>query len=199
MSTAPIILYLHGFRSSPQSYKALLVGERMAQLGCGDRYICPQLPASPAEAIKLATDLLRPYAPEQITLIGSSLGGYYANWLAEKIGCRAVQLNPMTRIPDNMEQFIGVTTAFHSEEPFEFKREYVNDLYALAVTQITQPERYFLIAATGDELLDWREMAAHYAGARQIIIEGSDHGLSGFEPYLDQVLAFGGMLHKAGG
>ena len=199
MPSTPIVMYLHGFRSSPQSYKAQLVGQRMAALGCGERYLCPKLPASPKTAIRLVTDLLKPYAPEQITLIGSSLGGYYATWLAEQLGCRAVLLNPMTQLHADMDQFIGVTTTFHSDEPFEFKPEYVDELRALTIERITRPARYFLIAATGDELLDWREMTAHYPHARQIVIEGSDHGLSGIEPYLDAVLAFGGIPSKAGG
>jgi len=193
MSSNNIILYLHGFRSSPSSYKALLFTQRISALKAENSYFCPQLPSSPNDTIKLAADLLLPFTSEQITLVGSSLGGYYATWLAEKLGCRAVLLNPMVSIPTDMEQFIGATTAFHSDEPFEFKPEYVDELRALAVTHITQPERYFLFAATGDELLDWREMQAHYPGARQHIIQGSDHGLTGFEQYMDEVMAFCGI------
>ncbi|MBS1169953.1 MAG: putative alpha/beta-hydrolase [Burkholderiaceae bacterium] len=197
MQNNNIIVYLHGFRSSPQSFKAQLCAQRAAKLKAGDRYICPQLPASPKDSIQLLLSLLSPFAPEQITLVGSSLGGYYATWLAEKLGARAVLLNPMTGIPTNMAQFLGATTTFHTNEPFEFKPEYVDDLRALKVERITHPERYWLIAATGDELLDWREMVAHYPGAKQTIIEGSDHGLTGFEQYLDEVLAYGGI--DAGG
>ncbi len=197
MSLEPIIIYLHGFRSSPQSHKAALFAQRMSALNAGDRYFCPQLPASPKEAIQLTRAILQLFAPEQVTLVGSSLGGYYATWLAEKLNCRAVLLNPMVKIPTNMDQFVGVTTAFHSDEPFEFKLDYVDDLRALAIKQITRPDRYFLIAATGDELLDWHDMSAHYPGARQQIIQGSDHSLAGFEPYLDEVLAFCGIDTKA--
>lgn len=144
-------------------------------------------------------DLLKPYAGKQVSLIGSSLGGYYATWLAEKLGCRAVLLNPMVSIPANMDQFIGATTTFHTDEPFEFKPEYVTELRALAVARISRPERYLLLAATGDELLDWREMVSHYPGARQIVVNGSDHGLTGFERYVDDVLAFCGMTSGAAG
>jgi hypothetical protein len=70
--------------------------------------------------------------------------------------------------------------AWHSDEPFEFKREYIDELAALKVARITRPERYFLLAATGDEVLDYRDMVAHYAGARQHVIEGSDHAISEF-------------------
>ncbi|HZW13507.1 MAG TPA: YqiA/YcfP family alpha/beta fold hydrolase [Noviherbaspirillum sp.] len=188
-----MILYLHGFRSSPQSFKARLIAQRMQSLGLGGEYCCPQLPASPKEAIALARNIAAQVGPERLSLVGSSLGGYYATCLAEEIGCRAVLLNPAVKPPRDLEKYVGVTTAFHSDEPFEFKREYIDELKALAVDRIARPERYFLIAATGDEVLDWREMVAHYPGAHHCVIEGSDHGISEFEQYLDQVLAFCGV------
>jgi hypothetical protein len=188
-----MILYLHGFRSSPQSFKARLIGERLRELGRGDDYVCPQLPASPRQAIALAQQLMRGAPPQEVALIGSSLGGYYATWLAEQSGCRAVLLNPAVKPPRDLERYVGVTTAYHSDEPFEFKHEYIAELQALAVPRITRAERYFLIAATGDEVLDWREMTAHYPSARQHVIQGSDHGLSDFADHVDEVLAFCGI------
>jgi predicted esterase YcpF (UPF0227 family) len=185
-----MILYLHGFRSSPQSFKARLMAERLRALGRGNDYLCPQLPPSPAAAIALAQSLIAAQPPEQLTLIGSSLGGYYATWLAEQAGCRAVLLNPAVAPPQDLAKYVGTTTAWHSGEPFEFKPEYIDELHALAVPRISRPERYFLVAATGDEVLDWRDMVAHYPGARQLIVQGSDHGLSDFASLMDTVLAF---------
>lgn len=188
-----MILYLHGFRSSPHSFKARLIGERMQALGREDEYCCPQLPASPQEAIALALDIASQIASSELCLIGSSLGGYYATWLAERLGCRAALLNPAIRPPRDLEPYVGVMTAYHSDERFEFKREYIEELKALSVEGITRPSRYFLLAATGDEVLDWREMVAHYPGARQRVIEGSDHGISDFDQYVDEVFAFCGL------
>ena len=188
-----MILYLHGFRSSPQSFKARLLRERLQALGRSDDYLCPQLPASPQAAFALAQDLVADTDTAQLTLIGSSLGGYYATKLAEQLGCRAVLLNPAITPAQNLDKQIGITTAWHSDEAFEFKPDYLQQLDALAVPAITRPERYFLIAATGDEVLDWQTMTAHYAGARQHVIQGSDHGLSDFEHYMDDVLDFCGI------
>jgi predicted esterase YcpF (UPF0227 family) len=190
-----MILYLHGFRSSPGSMKARLVGERMAELGLAADFVCPQLPASPAAAMRLALDLVDGVPAEQLCLIGSSLGGYYATWLAERIGggCRAVVLNPAVTPLRKLDQHVGVGTQFHSDEPFEFKQEYLAELDALAVGRISRPERYFLLAASGDEVLDYRDMVAHYAGARQHVIAGSDHGIAEFADYLAPVLAFCGI------
>lgn len=185
-----MIVYLHGFRSSPQSFKARLLGQKLDALGRGDEYRCPQLPASPAGAIALVQSLIAGQAPQRLTLIGSSLGGYYATWLAEQTGCRAVLLNPAVSPPRDLEKYVGITTGWHDGQPFEFKRGYIAELQALAVPRISRPERYFLVAATGDEVLDWRDMTRHYAGARQLVIEGSDHGLSGFADQIDAVLAF---------
>jgi len=188
-----MILYLHGFRSSPQSFKARLLAERMRQLGRADEYLCPQLPASPAAAIALAQDLIGAADPAQLSLIGSSLGGYYATWLAQQSGCRAVLLNPAVKPPRDLEKYVGVGTQYHSDEPFEFKREYMAELQALQVERISHPDRYFLLAATGDEVLDWHEMVGHYPQARQVVIQGSDHGISEFAEYADAVLAFCGI------
>jgi predicted esterase YcpF (UPF0227 family) len=185
-----MILYLHGFRSSPQSFKARVVAQKMAQLGRADELVCPQLPASPSAAMALALSLVGGVPADQLAIVGSSLGGFYASWLAERLGCRAVLLNPAVRPLATLEQQVGVTTAWHSDQPFEFKREYIDELRALQVERISRPERYFLIAATGDEVLDYRDMVAHYAGARQHVIEGSDHAIPEFAQYVDDVLAF---------
>jgi predicted esterase YcpF (UPF0227 family) len=192
-----MILYLHGFRSSPQSMKARVVGERMAALGLADQVVSPQLPASPKLAMEMALSLIEGVPADQLSIIGSSLGGYYATWLAERTGCRAVLLNPAIVPRVNLDQHVGVTTQFHSDEPFEFKREYIAELHALEVPKISKPERYFLIAATGDEVLDYRDMVAHYQGARQHVIDGSDHAISEFPQYVDEILAFCGVEARA--
>jgi predicted esterase YcpF (UPF0227 family) len=188
-----MILYLHGFRSSPLSMKARMTGERMAQLGRSEEYACPQLPASPQLAMAQAMALVAGVPASELAIIGSSLGGYYATWMAEQIGCRAVLLNPAIVPQISLDKHVGVTTEYHSDKPFEFKREYIGELHALAVSQITQPERYYLIAATGDEVLDYRDMVAHYQGARQTVIQGSDHAISEYAGYVDDVLAFCGV------
>jgi len=188
-----MILYLHGFRSSPLSMKARMAGERMAQLGRADEYLCPQLPASPKLAMAQTMEMVRGIPAQELAIIGSSLGGYYATWMAEQIGCRAVLLNPAIVPQISLDQHVGVSTEYHSDKPFEFKREYIDELHALTVRQITRPERYFLIAATGDEVLDYRDMVAHYPGARQTVIQGSDHAISEFADYVDEVLAFCGV------
>jgi len=187
-----VLIYLHGFRSSPSSFKARLLADAMAARGRSAQFACPQLPVSPREAIALVESGWR-LGPED-TLVGSSLGGCYATHLAERHGCRAVLLNPATRPAAGLARYLGPQTMFHDpSQSFELRPEHLDALRAIEVPAITRAQRYFLIAATGDELLDWREMVASYPGARRTVIAGSDHGLSDFAEHVDAVLAFAGI------
>ena len=189
-----MILYLHGFRSSPQSFKARLMAEKMAALGRAAEFSCPRLSGQPARAIEQARALAAGVELAQLTLIGSSLGGYYARFLAEELGCRAVLLNPALRAFEKLATQVGAQSAYHDDgETFDFKPAYLEELRALHVPAITRPQRYFLIAATGDEVLDWREMVAGFPGARHKVIDGGDHGLADYARYMDEVLAFAGV------
>lgn len=190
-----MILYLHGFRSSPTSMKARMMADAMAQRGLAADWACPQLPASPREAIDLAMGIARRQlegadTPRALTVIGSSLGGFYATWLAEQLGCKAVLLNPAVQAARDLATQVGEHHMYHSDAPFVFLPEYVDELAAIHAPRITQPDRYFLVAATGDEVLDWREMRDRYAGCRQRIVQGSDHGLSDFAQWMPEVLEF---------
>lgn len=185
-----MILYLHGFRSSPKSFKARLMQEHFQAQGKSAQFVCPQLPVSPHAAIQMARELCESVPPDALVLVGSSLGGFYATALAEDLGCRAVLLNPAITPARDLEKHVGIQPAWHSDEQLDFRAEYVDELGPIARERISHPERYFLIAATGDEVLDWRQMVAHYPGARHKIIEGSDHGLSDFAQYIDEVIEF---------
>ncbi len=187
-----MILYLHGFRSSPQSRKALTLHQHLQARGHSERYACPALPASPRVASQLALDLAQTVAVDQLALIGSSLGGYYATWVAENLGCRAVLLNPAIDPARDLQAHIGRQPVFFSADQIDFRAEYIDELREIDTT-VTRPERYFLIAATGDRVIDYRMMTAKYRGARQRVINGSNHELSDFSHYVDEVLSFCGV------
>jgi hypothetical protein len=188
-----MILYLHGFRSSPASRKASMVRDALAARGLAADYACPQLPASPRAAISMIRAAAELEDPHALALIGSSLGGYYATWLAERIGCRAALLNPAIKPYDDLRQHLGQQRVFHTNATLDMKPEYLDELLALDTPRITRPERYLLLAATGDEVIDYRTMVEKYAGCTQHVIEGSNHEISDFAQYLDEVLAFCGI------
>jgi hypothetical protein len=186
-----VILYLHGFRSSPQSFKARVMAARLAEAGRSAEWRCPSLPVSPREAIELAEKLAaEAQKDEPITVVGSSLGGFYATYLAEKHGWPAVLLNPAV-VPDrDLSAYLGEQPLWHGGGSVVVTPRHLEELRALTVASITRPERYYLIAATGDEVLDYRTMLDHYPNVRTTLIQGGDHALSDFPAHLDAVLAF---------
>nr|WP_205194944.1 YqiA/YcfP family alpha/beta fold hydrolase [Burkholderia sp. Ax-1719] len=183
---------MHGFRSSPQSFKARLLAERLDQTGRAAEWLCPTLPVSPFETVALIEqDIAAKAQPgERITLIGSSLGGYFATHLAEKHDWRAALLNPAVVPERDLSKYLGEQPLWHGGGSIVVEPRHLDELRALAVAQITQPQRYYLLAATGDEVLDYREMLAHYPGVATHLIEGSDHGISEFADYVDEVIRF---------
>jgi predicted esterase YcpF (UPF0227 family) len=185
-----VILYLHGFRSSPNSFKARLLATRLAELGRSSEWCCPMLPVSPREAVALAESLVPNAQRERVTLIGSSLGGYFATYLAERHNWRAVLLNPAVMPQRDLSHYLGEQPLWHGGGSIVVEPRHLDELRDLQVTSIARPERYYLFAATGDEVLDYREMLAHYPGVRTKLIEGSDHAISEFPDYIDEVLAF---------
>jgi predicted esterase YcpF (UPF0227 family) len=198
----PTLVYLHGFRSSPQSAKAQLFVRGVAALpeAIRPRLHVPELGADPAVAVaNVATWIEREVgaaaaASGALTLIGSSLGGYYATHLAERYGARAALINPSLRPYDSLERYLGVQTNLYTGEPFEVRAEHFAELRALKVARITRPERYFLLVRSGDELLPWHEAAAFYAGAWQYVAGGGDHGWTDFGAEIPSVLRFAGAI-----
>jgi uncharacterized protein len=185
------LLYLHGFRSSPRSFKAQRMEAAVRSRHPGVTWWCPQLPPSPKQAMALVAGTLAGWPRERMAVAGSSLGGFYATWVAEQAGCRAVLLNPAVHPARDLTGYIGDQTSWHDPaEHFYFAPEYVDELRALECGPVRHPERYFAVIAKGDEVLDWREMAGRYPGARIKLLEGGDHALSDFDDHLDEVLAF---------
>lgn len=186
----PRLLYLHGFRSSPRSWKARLVGEALDARGLADRFHCPALSHDPVQAIAQAEAVLARHGP--CTLVGSSLGGYYATWLAERHGLRAVLINPAVVAPRALADYIGPQSNLYTGEIFEFTQAHVDALQALSVATL-DPARYWLLVETGDEVLDYRHAVERYAGARLTVLPGGDHGFTRFPEYLPQILEFAGL------
>ncbi|MFC5302198.1 YqiA/YcfP family alpha/beta fold hydrolase [Azospira restricta] len=187
---SPSLLYLHGFRSSPQSWKARLLGAALAERGLADRFHCPALSHDPAVAIAQAEAILAEHPA--CTLLGSSLGGYYATWLAEKYGLPAVLINPAVVAPLSLEAYVGPQTNLYSGEVFEFTAAHIATLRALEVPRIT-PERYWLLVEEGDELLDYRAAVSRYAGCRQTVLPGGDHSFTRFPDFVPQIIEFCGL------
>jgi len=189
-----VIVYIHGFNSSPASAKAQLLQKRLTALGRANEFTAPALPHSPAAAASMLDKHVSSY--RDACLVGSSLGGYYATWLAERHRLRAVLVNPAVRPYTLLVQAVGRQKNFYTGEEYDFTSRYIEELRALEVEKLT-PELYFLLVKTGDEVLDYRQAVERYDGGRKLVIAGGDHGFSDFSAYLDAVLEFCGGAERA--
>ena len=188
------LLYLHGFRSSPQSAKARLMAQHMAARHPTVHGWWSQLPPAPHPALAMVLDGLQRWPRTSMAVVGSSLGGFYATTVAERTGCKAVLLNPAVNPARDLAKYIGEQTSWHDpDEHFFFQAEYVQELVDLHCGALSDPRRYWALIAKGDEVLDWREMQGRYAQSRVRLLEGGDHALGDFELYIPEIMAFLGL------
>ena len=187
------LVYLHGFRSSPASVKATRLRDFVDALPANERprLHVPALTPAPAAAIAdVAAWVERHRDSTALAFVGSSLGGYYATWLAERFGARAVLINPATHPYATLLPWRGMQTNLYTGEAFEVTQAHFDELKALAVSRIARPDRYFLLIETGDEVLDYREAVAFYGGAYQYVRGGGDHSFTDFVPQIPAILRF---------
>jgi uncharacterized protein len=185
------LLYLHGFRSSPQSAKARQMAARVARDHPAVTWWCPQLPPSPRQAMAQVLQGIAAWPRASMAVVGSSLGGFYATHVAELTGCKAVLLNPAVDPARDLARHIGEQTAWHDpSQHFHFEPRFVDELRELAHGPLARPQNYFAVVAKGDDVLDWREMASRYAGSHVKLLEGGDHALSDFDAHIGDVLDF---------
>ena len=184
-----MIVYLHGFNSSPQSHKAQLLARYLEERGLGARYACPALSPLASDAIKQIEKLIRKNS--RVCFVGSSLGGFYATYLAERHAAKAALINPAIDPHVGLRAYLGRQENLHTGEPYELTEVHLREWQKLYVARIT-PERYLLLVETGDEVLDYRRALARYAGAEQVVIQGGDHSLASFPQHLPRILEFCG-------
>lgn len=185
-----MIVYLHGFNSSPRSAKAQRLRSYMEERGRLAEYACPQLPHEPDRAVSAVETELAKHPSTKITLVGSSLGGFYATWLAEKHDLRAVLLNPAVDPHRGLRAYLGPQQTYHGET-YELTEAHLEQWARLHVARV-RPERYLLLAETGDEVLDYRAAVRKYRNARQIVVQGGDHTLASFPEHIPLILEFAG-------
>jgi predicted esterase YcpF (UPF0227 family) len=189
---AALIVYLHGFRSSPRSVKAQAMVRAVDALPAHERptLVVPDLGHAPAQAIAKVLSIVERERDGPLAFVGSSLGGYYATYLAERLAARAALVNPAVRPYDDLAPYKGEQVNMYSGERFEVTEAHFTELRALAVPRITKPGRYFLLVQSGDEVLDWHEAVAHYGGAFQLVQGGGDHAFQDFDAQIPAILRF---------
>lgn len=190
----PLLIYLHGFNSSPDSFKARFLGDFLRQRNLSQHYLVPALSHEPAIALGSVQQLIESRLDEvDITLIGSSLGGYYATSLAEHYDLRAVLINPAVYPYRLLNEYLGLNRNYYDGTQYEMKPEHMQQLLDMEVVQISKPERYLVLLQTADETLDYREAAEKFCDAQLQVEEGGSHGFDNFDQVIPQLLSFAGF------
>jgi predicted esterase YcpF (UPF0227 family) len=184
------ILYLHGFISSPASKKAVMLGDYVLGQAPGVECVVPALHHRPARAMAQVRALCRGGNAADLVIVGSSLGGFYATIAAEETGCRAVVINPAVHPQRHFGRYLGPQRNVHTGEAFDLTDEHVTELAALDPPAVTRPERFWLMVETGDEILDYREATAYYAGSFQTVVKGGDHSFTSFPEFVPDIVAW---------
>ncbi|MES2822896.1 MAG: YqiA/YcfP family alpha/beta fold hydrolase [Pseudomonadota bacterium] len=184
------LIYIHGFLSSPLSYKAQQTQSWLAAHHPEIIYCCPQLTPYPGQTRIQLEQLVESLLPQPVYLMGSSLGGFWATWLAEKYNLRALLINPSAHPGDFMPNYVGVDLkSYHNDDSYRLTTLHIDEI-KLANIQPARLNNYWLLVQAGDEVLDYRQAAQKYAGCKQTVEQGGDHAFQGFEKYLDKALNF---------
>lgn len=183
------LLYIHGFLSSPQSHKAVQVGRWLAQHRPDVEFICPQLPPYPDEAAAILQHAIA-QAKNPVGVMGSSLGGFWATWLVEQFGCRALLINPSTNPMALLPRYFDAPVkSYHSDDCYQLGPVHLQQLRRYQC-EPTRPDNYWLLVQTGDETLDYRLAVEKYRACKQTVETGGDHGFQGFERFIEQGVEF---------
>ncbi|BBP02628.1 esterase YqiA [Sulfuriferula plumbiphila] len=185
-----MIIYIHGFNSASGSGKARELHTWLAAHGRGAEFACPDLPHRPAAAIALLSERISALPGAQVKLIGSSLGGFYATWLADRFDVKAALINPAVHVQHALKSALGPQKNYHTGEEYVFTQQHLDELAVLDRPAPLRPQNLLLLVETGDAVLDYRDAVNYYAASRQIVVPGGDHGFQSFPQYIETILEF---------
>ncbi len=188
---ASVLIYLHGFNSSPQSQKAQIISAWCQANRPDIRVETPQLACYPAQASRQLLELSKKYQhAEHVGLIGSSLGGYLATWLNAKFNFPAVLVNPAVKPYDLLKDYLGHQQNPYTNERYFLESHHMDELKALDTITITNPNAFWLLQQKGDEILDYRQAVEKYRRCKQTVENGGNHAFVGFERFTADIIQF---------
>ncbi|EGR33406.1 hypothetical protein IMG5_053980 [Ichthyophthirius multifiliis] len=179
-----LILYAHGFGGSGFSKKAEILQKHFPVLSLS-------LPFQPNLAIANLENTLKYIDSKyEVTLIGSSLGGYYQIYLTEKYNLKCVLINPSIQPYLTAAKFIGINFSYYDQSKFEWNQVHTQSLYQYEVQKINNEKNYMLFIQKGDEILDYKVALKKFPNAYLDIEEGGNHEYQNFEKKMDLIRKF---------
>lgn len=186
-----LLLYIHGFNSSPLSHKANVMKAYCEQQRADIKVVVPQLPCFPGQAANLLLEIVGQYQGDyKIGLVGSSLGGYLSMWLNHQFGFRAVVVNPAVKPYELLVDYLGEQVNPYTNEKYILEEQHIGELIALDTPTIRDAADFWLLQQEEDEVLDYRQAVSKFAGAKQTVESGGDHSFVDFERYPEKIINF---------
>lgn len=192
MSEKTNLLIIHGFNSSPESLKAQIMQKYMAATFPEVNVFCPQLATNTTDAILQLEEIITSNDGQWL-LMGSSLGGYFAHYLADKYQVKALLINPAVKPYELLADFQGWHTQPYTGERYQITRDDIESLKAFDVNPVTQEKLLLVMVQTGDEVLDYRLATEKFNNCQLIVQQGGDHSFTGFDKMLDTITSFYGL------
>jgi uncharacterized protein len=184
------LLYLHGYNSSPDSTKAQLFGQWIASQHPKVEFICPFMSPRPHEAKAQILASSAHVDWRRTLVVGSSMGGFWATWVAESFGCRGVLINPAVRPWEAEDHLSGPQTNYNTGNVQDVSKQDIREYREYGVDSVKRPENLWVLLQTGDEVLDYRVAEDFYRGCRITTEEGGDHSFVGIERFFDPIYRF---------
>ncbi|TPH18564.1 YqiA/YcfP family alpha/beta fold hydrolase [Litorilituus lipolyticus] len=192
------ILYIHGFNSSPLSIKAEQTRGFFAKYYPKVVFHCPQVATTPSAALQQLEDIVEQSTEDSTkdswALIGSSLGGYFSNYLSEKYDIPAVLINPSVTPYKLLSDYIGEQKNPYTDEVYFVTEQHMHQLKAIEQVapkiDSEQKNNYLVMVQTGDEVLDYQQAATKYQYCQLIVEQGGDHSFIDYEQHLPAIADF---------
>ncbi|ENU21086.1 hypothetical protein F994_00554 [Acinetobacter bohemicus ANC 3994] len=183
------IIYLHGFQSSPLSIKGQYI-----QAFCQNQHHVhlPDLNMPPEQVLAYVSEMIA--CLDQVVLIGSSLGGFYATQLVAKHAVPAVLINPAMRPWQLFHDLFGSELPYVVNAQWTLDQTQLDQLEQMAVPFVQDADKILVLLQQDDEVLDYREAQRYYSNAAHqsmIMTEANgNHAMDNFADKIPMALQF---------
>lgn len=188
--SGPVLVYLHGFNSSPKSRKVSRLRALLPELAPGVELVVPELGFDPEQALRRSTEAIASAGNRPVGVIGSSMGGFYASVLSARLNVRAALINPAAWPHRLLQAHLGSQHNPYTGEDYELTSSHTAMLEALEPGDTVDQRNLFILVQTSDKTLDYRDILAKHRGAMTWIQPGGDHRFQRFERVMPAILAF---------